>query len=98
MSTIEVTSPFDGRVVGTVKFSSVEEVQGAIDLAYTTFEDHKNALPKYRRVEILEKLVEIMPRSSFESYQCVIRFLLVLSSAKMRRKTEKKGSTPSVGK
>ena len=60
MSTIEVTSPFDGRVVGTVKFSSVEEVQGAIDLAYTTFEDHKNALPKYRRVEILEKLVEIM--------------------------------------
>jgi len=60
MSTIEVTSPFDGKVVGNVKFSTVEEVQAAISLADATFADHKNALPKYKRVEILEKLVEIM--------------------------------------
>ncbi|MCJ8325780.1 MAG: aldehyde dehydrogenase family protein [Campylobacterales bacterium] len=60
MSTIEVTSPFDGKVVGNVKFSTVEEVQTAIDLAHSTFEDHKNALPKHKRVQILENLVEIM--------------------------------------
>ena len=59
-STIEVTSPFDGKVVGTVPFSTVEEVQAAIDLASDTFLDHANALPKYKRVEILEKLAEIM--------------------------------------
>ncbi len=59
-STIEVTSPFDGKVVGTVPFSSFEEVQAAIDLASDTFLDHKNALPKYKRVEILEKVAEIM--------------------------------------
>ena len=60
MSTIEVTSPFDDKVVGTVPFSTVEEVKEAIELAHTTFHDHKNALPKYKRIEILEKVVEIM--------------------------------------
>ena len=60
MSTIEVTSPFDGKVVGEVKFSTLEEVKTAIDLAHTTFHDHKNAIPKHKRIAILEKLVEIM--------------------------------------
>ncbi|MGB3750021.1 MAG: aldehyde dehydrogenase family protein [Arcobacteraceae bacterium] len=60
MSTIEVTSPFDDKVVGTVPFSNVEEVQAAVDLAHTTFHDQKNALPKYKRSEILEKLGELM--------------------------------------
>jgi acyl-CoA reductase-like NAD-dependent aldehyde dehydrogenase len=60
MSTIEVTSPFDGKVVGTVPFSTTQEVQEAIDLASETFLDHKNALPKYKRVEILEKVAQIM--------------------------------------
>jgi acyl-CoA reductase-like NAD-dependent aldehyde dehydrogenase len=58
--TIEVTSPFDGKVVGTVPFSTVEEVEAAIELASDTFLDHKNALPAYKRVEILEKVAEIM--------------------------------------
>jgi len=60
MSTIEVTSPFDDKVVGTVPFSNVEEVKAAVDLAHKTFHDHKNALPKYKRIEILEKVAEIM--------------------------------------
>ncbi|WP_428028701.1 aldehyde dehydrogenase family protein, partial [Arcobacter sp.] len=58
--TIEVTSPFDGRVVGSVPFNSVEEVEAAINLASETFLDTKKALPAYKRVEILEKVVEIM--------------------------------------
>ncbi len=60
MSTIEVTSPFDDSVVGSVPFGSVPEVEAALEKARTTFDDHKNALPKYKRVEILEKVVEIM--------------------------------------
>jgi acyl-CoA reductase-like NAD-dependent aldehyde dehydrogenase len=60
MSTIEVTSPFDGKVVGTVKFSTFEEVEGAIDLAHKTFLDTANWLPKYKRVEILENVMKIM--------------------------------------
>ncbi len=60
MSSIEVLSPFDDSVVGSVPFSSYEEVEAAIDLAQATFLDHANALPKFKRVEILEKVVEIM--------------------------------------
>lgn len=60
MSTIEVTSPFDGKVVGTVKFSTFEEVEAAIDLASKTFLDTANWLPRYKRVEILENVMKIM--------------------------------------
>src|SRR5690606_37791888 len=60
MNTIEVTSPFDARVVGTVPFSSIEGVESAIELASSTFLDHNKALPKYKRIEILEKVMEIM--------------------------------------
>ncbi len=59
-STIEVTSPFDGSVVGNVPFSTVEEVEAAIELASNTFLDQSKILPTYKRVEILEKVVEIM--------------------------------------
>jgi len=58
--TIEVTSPFDGKVVGEVPFSTTEEVEAAIDLAQNTFLDHKNALPKFKRIEILENVMKIM--------------------------------------
>jgi len=60
MSKIEVTSPYDGSVVGEVAFSSYEEVQAAIDVAYEKFEDKDNWIPKFKRIEILEKLMEIM--------------------------------------
>ena len=60
MSTIEVTSPFDGKVVGSVKFSTFEEDEGAIDLAHKTFLDTANWLPRYKRVEILENVMKIM--------------------------------------
>ncbi|MGB6328316.1 MAG: aldehyde dehydrogenase family protein [Halarcobacter sp.] len=60
MSIIEVRSPFDDSVVGSVPFGSVPEVEAALDLAKATFLDHENALPKYKRIEILEKVVEIM--------------------------------------
>ena len=60
MQKIEVTSPFDGSVVGSVPFQTTQEVQEAIELASKTFLDHKNHLPKYQRVAILEKLVALM--------------------------------------
>lgn len=60
MSTIEVTSPFDGKVVGTVPFTDVAGVEKAIDVAYEKFLDKDNWIPKFKRIEILEKLMEIM--------------------------------------
>ena len=60
MNTIKVTSPFDGKVVGEVPFTSIEGVEKAIDVAYEKFLDVDNWLPKYKRVEILENLMKIM--------------------------------------
>lgn len=60
MSKIEVTSPFDGKVVGSVKFNTYEEVESAIDLAHKTFINKDGWLPKYKRVEILENVMKIM--------------------------------------
>jgi acyl-CoA reductase-like NAD-dependent aldehyde dehydrogenase len=60
MSTIEVTSPFDGKVVGSVPFTDIQGVQKAIDTAYEKFLDVDNWLPKYKRVEILENLIKIL--------------------------------------
>lgn len=60
MSTIEVKSPFNDKVVGTVPFNTIQEVENAIDLAYDTFLDKDNWLPKFKRVEILENAMKIM--------------------------------------
>jgi len=60
MSSIEVTSPFDGKVVGTVNFNTIEEVESAINLAHKTFVNKDGWLPKYKRVEILENVMKIM--------------------------------------
>ncbi len=60
MEKIEVTSPFNGRVVGSVNFNSINEVECAINLAHETFLDKKNWLPKYKRVEILENAMKII--------------------------------------
>lgn len=60
MREIEVTSPYDGKVVGTVPFTDIAGVEKAIDLAYEKYLDKDNWIPKFKRVEILEKLMEIM--------------------------------------
>ena len=60
MKTIEVKSPYDDSVVGEVPFTTIEGVEKAIDVAYEKFLDVDNWIPKFKRVEILEKLMEIM--------------------------------------
>ncbi len=59
-SKIEVKSPFDDKVVGSVPFSNQEEVEKALDLAQEKFLDRDNWIPRFKRVEILENLMKIM--------------------------------------
>jgi len=56
----EVTSPYDGSVIGTV--SSVDEkgVEKAIETAYAIYRDRSRWLPAPKRIEILEKTADIM--------------------------------------
>ena len=60
MSTATVTNPFDGSKIKDVAKKSAAELEQALVSASAVFEDQKDALPTYRRIEILEKTVEIM--------------------------------------
>ncbi|NOR54907.1 MAG: aldehyde dehydrogenase family protein [Sulfurovum sp.] len=60
MKMIEVTSPYDGSVVGTVPFSTMEEVQESILRAKHLFLDKSQTVTKTKRIEILEKVIRIM--------------------------------------
>jgi len=60
MNTITVTSPYDGHFLAEVELSSVEDVDKALDLARDVYENQDKWLPKYERIAILERTVEIM--------------------------------------
>lgn len=60
MNTITVTSPYDGHFLAEVELSSVEDVDTALDLARDVYENQDKWLPKYERIAILERTVEIM--------------------------------------
>lgn len=60
MKNIDVRSPFDNSIVGNVPFYDLDEVKSKINIAYETFSNKEKVLPKYKRVEILEKLVGIL--------------------------------------
>lgn len=56
MKTLEVFSPFSGKKVGVVPYSTKDEVIKAIDEAYDKFVNYEKRLPKWQRIEILEKV------------------------------------------
>jgi len=60
MTIKEVRSPFNDEIVGEVPFSSYEEVEAVIDLAYEKFLDVDNWIPRHERVAILEKAMDII--------------------------------------
>lgn len=60
METITVTSPYDGRHLQDLTLMSKQDVDAALDLAREVYEDQSKWLPKYERVAILERTVEIM--------------------------------------
>jgi len=60
MSMKQVTNPFDQSVIGEVPISTSEDVQNAIADAHALFLDRDRWIPAYERVEILERVIEIM--------------------------------------
>jgi acyl-CoA reductase-like NAD-dependent aldehyde dehydrogenase len=60
MDTIQVTSPYDGKVLDEIAVSNKEDIDLALDQAREVYENQEMWLPKYERVSILEKTVEIM--------------------------------------
>lgn len=60
MSSIKVDSPFDGKVLGEIALSNKADIDLALDRARNVYENQEMWLPKYERIAILEKTVEIM--------------------------------------
>ena len=69
MSTLKVFAPYDLSLIEEIPLKSAEEMQAAIDKAYSLFENRDNWLPKYKRVEILEKIAQLMEANSEEIIQ-----------------------------
>lgn len=60
MNSIKVESPFDGKVLREIALSNQADIDLALDCARKVYENQEIWLPKYERIAILEKTVEIM--------------------------------------
>ena len=58
--TIEVTCPYDGETIATVEVADASIVEQALTTANNLFKDRKRWLPQPRRVEILQRVAELM--------------------------------------
>lgn len=66
MSKLKVYAPYDLSLIQEVSLRTADEMNTAIEMAYALFEDRSNWLPKYKRVEILEKIASLMEERSEE--------------------------------
>ncbi len=57
---LKVTAPFDQKVLATFETGDSETVERALKTADKLFQNRTNWLPKYRRIEILEKTAQII--------------------------------------
>ncbi len=58
--TLTVTSPHDGSVVGEVPLADADGVEVALATAHALYRDRDGWLPLHRRVEILQRLADLM--------------------------------------
>ncbi|MBB6301331.1 aldehyde dehydrogenase family protein [Rhizobium leucaenae] len=57
---IEIRSPYDDSVVGTVTAATASDVERALSTAYALFQDRRGWLPKQLRVAVLRRAAEIV--------------------------------------
>ncbi len=60
MTTKQINNPFDQSLLSEMQLSSSAEVEQIVDTAQRLFHDREQRLPAYRRVEILERVIELM--------------------------------------
>jgi len=59
-TTREVTSPYDGRVVGRVEYATPDDLDAAIAAAERAFREKMRKMPAYRRAAILRKAADLL--------------------------------------
>jgi acyl-CoA reductase-like NAD-dependent aldehyde dehydrogenase len=60
MSSIQVNSPFDGKLIKEIPLQDAADVEQALQVAHGLFQDRSQWLPAHERITILEKTAEIM--------------------------------------
>jgi len=60
MASVEVSRPYDGSLIKEIDLNDAADVEQAIQIAHKLFLDQTNWLPAWQRIEILEKVAEIM--------------------------------------
>ena len=57
---LKVYAPYDNRLIDKIPLSNEADIEKALDTAYKISKDTSKTLPKYERIEILERLAELM--------------------------------------
>lgn len=57
---LKVTSPYDFRLIKEISLMGKQDVENALQIAHGLFTDRSKWLPAWQRIEILERVVEIM--------------------------------------
>jgi acyl-CoA reductase-like NAD-dependent aldehyde dehydrogenase len=60
MSQLNVVAAFDNKIIKKLQIASSSEVEKAIELAFQTHKNKDQRLPKYKRIEILQKVIHHM--------------------------------------
>ncbi|RBP51193.1 aldehyde dehydrogenase family protein [Arenicella xantha] len=60
MSTIDVHNPYDQKVIKSLTINSSSDVEAAMSRAHKLVSNRDNWLPAHQRVEIFERVIEIM--------------------------------------
>jgi len=60
MKKLKVFSPYNNKLIKEIPMVGTEEVEKALTIAYGLFKDRSKWLPAYQRVEILERVAQIM--------------------------------------
>jgi len=60
MNQLKITAPFDNKTIKEITFASSSEIEKAVELAFQTHKNINERLPKYKIIEILQKLINLM--------------------------------------
>ena len=60
---LKVYSPHDLHLIREIPFSKTKEIERSLERAEKLFKDKKNHIPAWKRIEVLEKVVEIMEQA-----------------------------------
>lgn len=57
---LDVNNPYNGRLIKQVAVDTADDVENALAIAHSLFEDRSTWLPAHQRIDILERAVRIM--------------------------------------